>query len=146
VDGLGHKLDQTILQEEDVPGFDDAGQPLELHRDTILIAEYPLRGQNERRILGEVQRFDRELPDADLRSGEISHDGDPPTYGLGGRPQTADERLMRAEVPVGEVETGHVHAGADEVLHHGLPARRRADGADDLGLVRSQTHGPPPTW
>jgi hypothetical protein len=141
--GLEHlEADVAVVDQERVARLDVACEVRIGRRGQAGIAVLGLAGpgrDGEGRALGEVGLAARELAEPDLRALEVEQDADRASALVG---DLADDLVHLPVVvvgAVGEVQAGHVHAGANQLLD--LLARRRGgpQRADDL---RASVHGP----
>ena len=82
-----------------------------------------------------------EASGADLRSLQVSQQGDRAALGGGDAAQAHDLGGVSGVIAVGEVEAGHVHALAQQLRQAFVAVGGRAEGADDLGLAKGDAGG-----
>ncbi len=140
-DRLDPHLDETVVDEQDIVRFDHSRQFGQAHRDQFPVADQLTAGEGETAAHGQFHRFLGQGADTDLRAGQVGHDGHRPLGDAGSLADAADDLAVGAEVAVGEIEPGDVHAGEQHFLEHFRRIGGRTDGADQFGLVGGQTGG-----
>ena len=137
-------LDQTIVQIERVAGFHHLGEAGEGDGDPLRIANDVVGREREKVVRFQLYGFDIELPDAHLGTGQVRHDGETASGGSGGGSEICDHLFVPREITMGEIKPGNIHAGQQQLLHHGGGLGCGPYGAYDLGLVEWKSHGCPP--
>lgn len=99
-------------------------------------------GEAEQVAVLELDTLVLEFGDTDFRALQVAEQGDM-TAVLGS--QFADQGsagLVVIRCAVGEVQTGHVETGEDQLLQHFRRAAGRAQGGDDFGAAKGHARTP----
>ena len=141
VNAVDRQLHQTVVEEQAIPGLHHRRKALEAHRHPPRIADHLLGGEREPIARHQLDRLRLDHADPHLRPGQVRHDGHPAPGRLLGRTDAGDPLGMVAETAVRKVQPRDVHPGPDEPPEHIGRLRCRADGGNDLRLVRRKIHG-----
>ena len=136
---VGHvgdlEADLAVVDEDPQAGSNVTGQAGIRRADLLDVARNLTVGDGEGRALLQEHGTISESSGADLGALQVHEDAHGTLLGVAGRPHIAVDLLVHGVFTVAEVESGHVHPGADE-LSNVLGGRGgRAEGADDLGAA-----------
>ena len=136
--GVGQLLDgqlQTAVVDQHAVALLQLGGEIGIgDGDTGGVALNLPSGQGEGASLLQVGLTVLEGADADLGALGVQHDGGGLAQTLADTAEGLDDLAVGLVIPVGEVETGHVHARLEHFGHDLFGAGGGADGTDDLGF------------
>jgi len=142
---LDAELDAAVVEKDRDAGVQLATEPGVADRHPVDVAG-PTVGMQRvgmQREQGAADQLDRpaaKRAGPDLRSPGIRHQGDVRPELRGSPAHLLAERAQRLVLPMREVQPGHAHAGADQLLDGLDRFAGWSDGGDDLGAAES-LHG-----
>src|SRR5262245_62081009 len=86
----------------------------------------------------ELDRFRVNLPETHFWSGQIGHDRNPLSSRIGRVTDSLDHFGVIGKVAVGKIQAGNADPGVDQASQHLRRFGSRANGGDNLGLMRAQ--------
>ncbi len=104
------ELNYSIIQKERVAGPDRLRQSLEGDRGPPCVSDNIVDGQYKRISGLQFHGLLREVSDAHLGAGKVSHDREPLSRGTGRCSQVPHHRAVAVKSAVREIEAGDVHA------------------------------------
>ena len=128
--------DQPIVEQQQVAGFDVARKFFVIQAYALDIPGRGARGVQHKRGTGLQHHFAfGEFADADFGTLQVGHDGHDATGAFGGLSHQRGSVNMVLRLAMAEIESDHIHAGADHGFKNGGVAGSRPQRGDDFGGV-----------
>ena len=119
-DALDLELDDAVVEQQHIAGFQIVGQAEIADPHLALVAEGRVRAgdQVEAFALAQLDTVVGELLDPDLRPRQVGEDADLTPRARGRFPHRLGARRLRGRIAMGKIEAYHVHAGGKQRIEH----------------------------